>query len=67
MPLQFRFNIKEVEMGTRRPLILCMVHDPSALEPRCRLQDEDGGGGYGDVLPEGAIAESAATEIASFR
>lgn len=28
-------------MGTRRPLIVQMVHDPSALEPRCRLQDED--------------------------
>uniref|UniRef100_A0A1J3DY57 Dynamin-related protein 5A n=3 Tax=Noccaea caerulescens TaxID=107243 RepID=A0A1J3DY57_NOCCA len=28
-------------MGTRRPLILQMVHDLSALEPRCRFQDED--------------------------
>ncbi|KAG0495058.1 hypothetical protein HPP92_006052 [Vanilla planifolia] len=28
-------------MGTRRPLVLQMVHDPSALEPRCRFQDED--------------------------
>ncbi|KAG5235460.1 dynamin-related protein [Salix suchowensis] len=28
-------------MGTRRPLILQMVHDPSALEPRCRFQEED--------------------------
>ncbi|CAH8382543.1 unnamed protein product [Eruca vesicaria subsp. sativa] len=37
----FRFNVREVEMGTRRPLILQMVHDVSALEPRCRLQDED--------------------------
>lgn len=25
-------------MGTRRPLIVQMVHDPAALEPRCRLQ-----------------------------
>jgi hypothetical protein len=25
-------------MGTRRPLILQMLHDPSALEPRCRFQ-----------------------------
>ncbi|KAL1188445.1 Dynamin-related protein 5A [Cardamine amara subsp. amara] len=39
--LGFRFNIREVEMGTRRPLILQMVHDLSALEPRCRFQDED--------------------------
>ena len=36
--LGFRFNVREVEMGTRRPLILQMVHDPTALEPRCRLQ-----------------------------
>lgn len=36
--LGFRFNVREVEMGTRRPLILQMLHDPSALEPRCRFQ-----------------------------
>lgn len=36
--LGFRFNVREVEMGTRCPLILQMVHDPSALEPRCRFQ-----------------------------
>ena len=28
-------------MGTRRPLIVQMYHDPTAIEPRCRLQDED--------------------------
>ncbi|KAI4374700.1 hypothetical protein MLD38_012663 [Melastoma candidum] len=39
--LGFRFNVREVEMGTRRPLILQMVHDASALEPRCRFQEED--------------------------
>ncbi|XP_021722822.1 dynamin-related protein 5A-like [Chenopodium quinoa] len=39
--LGFRFNVREVEMGTRRPLILQMVHDSTALEPRCRFQDED--------------------------
>jgi len=33
-----RFNVREVEMGSRRPLILQMVYDPSALEPRCRFQ-----------------------------
>ncbi|MBA0848611.1 hypothetical protein Goshw_004588 [Gossypium schwendimanii] len=38
--LGFRFNVREVEMGTRRPLILQMVHDPSALEPRCRFQED---------------------------
>ncbi|KAI3992659.1 hypothetical protein MKX01_007981 [Papaver californicum] len=39
--LGFRFNVREVEMGTRRPLILQMVHDESAIEPRCRFQEED--------------------------
>ncbi|KAE8680136.1 Dynamin-related protein 5A [Hibiscus syriacus] len=39
--LGFRFNVREVEMSTRRPFILQMVHDPSALEPRCRFQEED--------------------------
>eukprot|EP00887_Chlorella_sp_A99_P005155 scaffold40.g5155.t1 len=47
----FRFNLKEVEMGTRRPLIVQMVHDPGALEPRCRLQDEDGDD-FGPVLQQ---------------
>lgn len=36
--LGFRFNVREVEMGTRRPLVLQMIHDPTALEPRCRFQ-----------------------------
>ncbi|RWR96236.1 dynamin-related protein 5A [Cinnamomum micranthum f. kanehirae] len=39
--LGFRFNVREVEMGTRRPLILQMVHDASAFDPRCRFQEED--------------------------
>ncbi|KAJ0977407.1 hypothetical protein J5N97_012881 [Dioscorea zingiberensis] len=39
--LGFRFNVREVEMGTRRPLVLQMIHDPDALEPRCRFQEED--------------------------
>nr|XP_043630910.1 dynamin-related protein 5A-like [Erigeron canadensis] len=39
--LGFRFNVREVEMGTRRPLILQMVHDPTALHPKCRFQEED--------------------------
>ncbi|KAK9077486.1 hypothetical protein SSX86_005823 [Deinandra increscens subsp. villosa] len=39
--LGFRFNVREVEMGTRRPLMLQMVHDPTALDPRCRFQEED--------------------------
>ncbi|KAG8082043.1 hypothetical protein GUJ93_ZPchr0014g47303 [Zizania palustris] len=40
--LGFRFNVREVEMGNRRPLVLQMVHDPTALDPRCRSQEEDG-------------------------
>lgn len=44
-------------MGTRRPLIVQMVHDSTAQEPRCRLQNEDGND-YGQVLPEGAIADA---------
>ncbi|PKA65352.1 Dynamin-related protein 5A [Apostasia shenzhenica] len=55
--LGFRFNVREVEMGTRRPLVLQMVHDPSALEPRCRFQDEDSEE-YGSPLVLGsAIAD----------
>ncbi|MBA0817845.1 hypothetical protein Gohar_021418 [Gossypium harknessii] len=39
--LGFRFSVREIEMGARRPLILQMVHDPSVLEPCCRFQEED--------------------------
>jgi hypothetical protein len=44
-------------MGTRRPLIVQMVHDSTAHEPRCRFQNEDGND-YGQVLSEGAIADA---------
>jgi hypothetical protein len=54
---QFRFNVREVEMGTRRPLIVQMVHDPAAMQPRCRLQDEDSEE-FGPVIPESAIADA---------
>lgn len=47
--LGFRFNITMSEMGTRRPLIVQMVHDPTAKEPRCCLQDEDGVS-YGEII-----------------
>lgn len=57
--LGFRFNVREVEMGTRRPLIVQMVHDPAAKEPRCRLQDEDGGA-FGEPLPEARVADEIA-------
>jgi hypothetical protein len=56
--LQFRFNVREVEMGTRRPLIVQMVHDPSAPEPRCRLQEEDSEEYGPPIMPETAVADA---------
>jgi hypothetical protein len=55
--LGFRFNVREVEMGTRRPLIVQMVHDPAAESPKCRLQNEDNAE-YGPVLPEADVADT---------
>ncbi|XP_010545840.1 PREDICTED: dynamin-related protein 5A [Tarenaya hassleriana] len=55
--LGFRFNVREVEMGTRRPLILQMVHDPTALEPRCRFQDEDSDEYGSAIVSATAIAD----------
>ncbi|KAF3676151.1 Dynamin-related protein 5A [Capsicum annuum] len=56
--LGFRFNVREVEMGTRRPLILQMVHDPSALEPRCRFQEEDSEEYGSPIVLASAIADA---------
>jgi Dynamin family len=53
--LGFRFNVREVEMGTRRPLIVQMVHDPEAEAPKCRLQNEHNAD-YGPVLREAEVA-----------
>ncbi|KAM7277538.1 hypothetical protein ACFE04_004672 [Oxalis oulophora] len=55
--LGFRFNVREVEMGTRRPLILQMIHDPTALEPRCRFQEEDSEEYGNPVLSASVIAD----------
>ncbi|MCL7023665.1 hypothetical protein MKW94_024213 [Papaver nudicaule] len=55
--LGFRFNVREVEMGTRRPLILQMVHDQTALEPRCRFQEEDSEEYGSPVLSAATIAD----------
>ncbi|XP_034677904.1 dynamin-related protein 5A [Vitis riparia] len=55
--LGFRFNVREVEMGTRRPLILQMVHDSTALEPRCRFQEEDSEEYGSPVVLASAIAD----------
>ncbi len=48
---------REVEMGTRRPLICQMVHDPTAQQPRCRIQDEDSEEYGPPIMPETAVAE----------
>lgn len=50
--LGFRFNVREVEMGTRRPLMLQMVHNPDATEPRVCLQDEDADSYGPTIMPE---------------
>lgn len=44
-------------LATCRPLIVQMVHDPTALEPRCRLQDEDSEEYGPPIVPETAIAD----------
>ncbi|EIE25943.1 hypothetical protein COCSUDRAFT_35468 [Coccomyxa subellipsoidea C-169] len=56
--LGFKFNVREVEMGTRRPLICLMVHDPTAETPRCRLQAEDSEEFGSPIYPETAVAEA---------
>nr|GMD87487.1 dynamin-related protein 5A [Ipomoea batatas] len=56
--LGFRFNIREVEMGTRRPLILQMVHDPTSLEPRCRFQEEDSEDYGSPIISQSVIADT---------
>ncbi|OIT00718.1 PREDICTED: dynamin-related protein 5A [Nicotiana attenuata] len=56
--LGFRFNVREVEMGTRRPLILQMVHDPTALEPRCSFQEEDSEEYGSPIVLASAIADT---------
>ena len=45
-------------MGTRRPLIVQMYHDPTAKEPRCRLQDEASDEYGPPIMPETAVAEA---------
>ncbi|KAL0301188.1 UNVERIFIED_CONTAM: Dynamin-related protein 5A [Sesamum radiatum] len=55
--LGFRFNVREVEMGTRRPLILQMVHDPTAMDPRCRFQEEDSEEYGSPIVSSTAIAD----------
>eukprot|EP00854_Cymbomonas_tetramitiformis_P004668 gene4668-5716_t len=56
--LGFRFNVREVEMGTRRPLMVQMVHDETAVQPRVRLQAEDSDEYSAPIMPESAICEA---------
>ncbi|KAK1416772.1 hypothetical protein QVD17_25888 [Tagetes erecta] len=56
--LGFQFNVREVEMGTCRPLILQMVHDPTAVDPRCRFQEEDSEEYGNPILSPSVIADT---------
>lgn len=38
--------------------VVQMVHDPNALEPRCRLQEEDSDEYGAVIVPETAVAEA---------
>ena len=40
--LGFRFNLREVEMGTRRPLVVQMNHSEAHTDPECCFQEESG-------------------------
>ncbi|KAL2611519.1 hypothetical protein R1flu_023211 [Riccia fluitans] len=64
--LGFRFNVREVEMGTRRPLMLQMIHDATALEPRCRLQEEDSDDYGPAIVPAAAVAEAIRSRTEAF-
>lgn len=48
--LGFRFNVREVEMGTRRPLVVQMLNNPKHIEPLCSFKDEDRST-YSDPIP----------------
>jgi hypothetical protein len=53
--LGFKFNVVASEIGTRRPLIVQMRHDPACPLPRCQLQAE-GSAALGPPLAEAAVA-----------
>lgn len=59
MDLSCFIQVREVEMGSRRPLMLQMVHCPEATEPQCSFQNEDEES-YGEPLSN---ASSIAAEI----
>lgn len=45
--LGFQFNIVETNIGTRRPLIIQMINNPSKQQPSCRFKKEDYSNSYG--------------------
>jgi len=55
--LGFQFNVKDSELGTRRPLLIQMRHAAGTKEPVVRLQDEDGSKLGAPILPTEAVAE----------
>lgn len=55
--LGFQFNIKDSELGTRRPLLIQMRHAPGVKEPVVRLQEESGSGLGAPIVPTEKVAE----------
>ena len=64
--LGFRFNVRAVEIGTRRPLVIQMIHNSEAAEPRVSFWEAPVGGsaepsasgrGFESVPVEGAAEE----------
>jgi len=52
--------------GTRRPVVVQAIHDPSAAEPRCRLQNEDDDG-FGDpISPAEALGAAVEARAAAW-
>lgn len=56
--LGFRFNVRETEMGTRRPLLVQMSHDPEATVPRICLQNEHDDAYGPPITPETAVVDA---------
>ncbi|KAB1995039.1 hypothetical protein ES319_D13G134300v1 [Gossypium barbadense] len=61
--LRFHFNVREIEMGTRQPLILQMIHYRSTLEPRCRFHEEDSKEYGSPVVSASTIADVIKSRI----
>eukprot|EP01127_Copromyxa_protea_P016077 TRINITY_DN4719_c0_g1_i5.p1 TRINITY_DN4719_c0_g1~~TRINITY_DN4719_c0_g1_i5.p1 ORF type:complete len:420 (-),score=58.56 TRINITY_DN4719_c0_g1_i5:1350-2609(-) len=57
--LGFQFNLVDTNIGTRRPLVLQMVNDPSRRDARCRFRHESVVGETEDSFEEREIPVSA--------